>query len=225
VMKSPVLTVGPEATLEEAYKLLLERGIRHLPVVEEGRLVGIVTDRDIRLATSHLNPKGPCPGCTRVGEVMTREVVTAHPLDPVEEAARVMRERKIGCLPVLEDEALVGIVTGIDLLDALLRLTGVTEPRSSNPLLAISPKLVIWLVSPVDGAGGAVMSASTVRAEYQPSPSDTLFCRKLRSVPISKVPVRSGLRLALPGWPNVAACCPLNELMATVRSFANGCGN
>lgn len=105
VMKSPVLTVGPEATLEEAYKLLLERGIRHLPVVEEGRLVGIVTDRDIRLATSHLNPKGPCPGCTRVGEVMTREVVTAHPLDPVEEAARVMRERKIGCLPVLEDEA------------------------------------------------------------------------------------------------------------------------
>ena len=74
VMKSPVLTVGPEATLEEAYKLLLERGIRHLPVVEEGRLVGIVTDRDIRLATSHLNPKGPCPGCTRVGEVMTREV-------------------------------------------------------------------------------------------------------------------------------------------------------
>ncbi len=59
---------------------------------------------------------------------MTREVITAHPLDPVEEAARVMRERKIGCLPVLEDGALVGIVTGIDLLDALLRLTGVTEP-------------------------------------------------------------------------------------------------
>ncbi|NHK38732.1 CBS domain-containing protein [Thermus thermophilus] len=128
VMKSPVLTVGPEVTLEDAYRFLLEKGIRHLPVVEEGRLVGILTDRDIRLATSHLNPKGPCPGCTRVGEVMTREVITAHPLDPVEEAARVMRERKIGCLPVLEDEALVGIVTGIDLLDALLRLTGVTEP-------------------------------------------------------------------------------------------------
>ncbi|AFV76847.1 CBS domain-containing protein [Thermus oshimai JL-2] len=128
VMKGPVLTVGPETTLEEAYRLLLERGIRHLPVVEGGRLVGIVTDRDIRLATSHLNPKGPCPGCTQVGEVMTKGVVTAHPLDPVEEAARVMRERKIGCLPVLEGEELVGIVTGIDLLDALLKLTGVTEP-------------------------------------------------------------------------------------------------
>ncbi|WP_337843979.1 acetoin utilization AcuB family protein [Thermus sp.] len=128
VMKAPVLTVGPETTLEEAYRLLLERGIRHLPVVEGGRLVGIVTDRDLRLATSHLNPKGPCPGCTQVGEVMTKGVVTAHPLDPVEEAARVMRERKIGCLPVLEGEAVVGIVTGIDLLDALLKLTGVTEP-------------------------------------------------------------------------------------------------
>uniref|UniRef100_A0A7V4EF35 CBS domain-containing protein n=1 Tax=Thermus tengchongensis TaxID=1214928 RepID=A0A7V4EF35_9DEIN len=128
VMRAPVLSVGPEWTLEDAYKLLLERGIRHLPVVAEGRLVGIITDRDIRLATSHLNPKGPCPGCTRVAEVMTQEVVTAHPLDPVEEAARVMRERKIGSLPVLEDGALVEIVTGIDLLDALLKLTGVTEP-------------------------------------------------------------------------------------------------
>lgn len=128
VMRHPVFTVGPETTLEEAYRFLLEKGIRHLPVVQDGRLVGIITDRDIRLATSHLNPKGPCPGCTRVEEVMTRGVVTAHPLDPVEEAARVMRERKIGCLPVLEDGELVGIVTGIDLLDALLRLTGVTEP-------------------------------------------------------------------------------------------------
>ncbi|UZX15400.1 MULTISPECIES: CBS and ACT domain-containing protein [Thermus] len=128
VMRFPVITVEPGVTLEEAYRLLLEKGIRHLPVMEEGRLVGIITDRDIRLATSHLNPKGPCPGCARVAEVMTQEVVTAHPLDPVEEAARVMRERKIGCLPVLEDGALVGIVTGIDLLDALLKLTGVTEP-------------------------------------------------------------------------------------------------
>jgi acetoin utilization protein AcuB len=128
VMKSPVLSVGPETTLEEAYRLLLEKGIRHLPVVKDGKLLGIITDRDIRLATSHLNPKGPCPGCTQVGEVMTKEVVTAHPLDPVEEAAFVMRHRKIGCLPVLEDGELVGIVTGIDLLDALLRLAGVTEP-------------------------------------------------------------------------------------------------
>ncbi len=67
VMKSPVLTVGPEVALEDAYRLLLEKGIRHLPVVAEGKVVGILTDRDIRLATSHLNPKGPCPGCAQVG--------------------------------------------------------------------------------------------------------------------------------------------------------------
>jgi acetoin utilization protein AcuB len=69
VMKSPVLSVGPETTLEEAYRLLLEKGIRHLPVLKDGKLLGIITDRDIRLATSHLNPKGPCPGCTQVGEL------------------------------------------------------------------------------------------------------------------------------------------------------------
>jgi acetoin utilization protein AcuB len=61
VMKSPVLSVGPETTLEEAYRLLLEKGIRHLPVLKNGKLLGIVTDRDIRLATSHLNPKGLMP--------------------------------------------------------------------------------------------------------------------------------------------------------------------
>ncbi|WP_243029843.1 CBS and ACT domain-containing protein [Thermus altitudinis] len=128
VMRSPVLTVEPGMTLEEAYRFLLEKGIRHLPVVAEGKLVGILTDRDLRLAMSHLNPGGPLPGSTPVAAAMTRKVVTAHPLDPVEEAARVMREGKIGCLPVLEDGRLVGMVTGIDLLDALLRLTGVTEP-------------------------------------------------------------------------------------------------
>ena len=145
LMSQGVVSITPGESAALAARLLSRHNVGSLPVCgEDGRLRGIVTDRDIRLATSHLNPKGPCPGCTRVGEVMTREVVTAHPLDPVEEAARVMRERKIGCLPVLEDEALVGIVTGIDLLDALLRLTGVTEtyprrtaqrsvPSSSSP--------------------------------------------------------------------------------------------
>ncbi|WP_022799153.1 acetoin utilization AcuB family protein [Thermus islandicus] len=128
VMRHPVLTVGPETPLEAAYRLLLERGIRHLPVVEGGRVVGVVTDRDLRLAMSHLHPGGPRPGTTPVAEVMARPPLTAHPFDPVEEAARLMRERKIGCLPVLEEERLVGIITGIDLLDALLKLTGVTEP-------------------------------------------------------------------------------------------------
>ena len=128
VMNSPVLTVDVLVTLEAAYHIMLQRNIRHIPVTYEGRLAGMITDRDIRLVTSPFAAGGAKPIDTPVGEVMARPVVTGDPLDPVEEAARVMRQRKIGALPVLEGEELVGIVTGIDLLDALLRLTGVQRP-------------------------------------------------------------------------------------------------
>ncbi len=127
VMHSPVITISTGATLEEANTLMWEQGIRHLPVVEGGRVVGILTDRDVRLATSELSPM-PYKPQARVEEVMTTPVLTADPMDPVEEAARVMRDRKIGCLPVVDGRELVGIITGIDLLDALVALTGARLP-------------------------------------------------------------------------------------------------
>ncbi len=134
IMKRPVITIGPQATLREAHQLMWERGIRHLPVVDEGRLVGILTDRDIRLATSVLKPN-PLSCDAKVYEVMKRPVLTADPLDPVEDAARLMREEKVGCLPVVEGRELVGIITGIDLLDALIVLTGATRPAGRLEVL------------------------------------------------------------------------------------------
>lgn len=127
IMHRDPLTVGPEVSLEEAYALMNRERFRHLPVVDGRRVVGVVTDRDLRLATSRLMAV-PFASDARVGEVMSRTVQTVHPLDPVENAARTMRELKIGCLPVVDGDQLVGIVTGIDLLDALLLLTGVHRP-------------------------------------------------------------------------------------------------
>jgi acetoin utilization protein AcuB len=127
VMHYPVETVAPQATLAEAYRIMQQKGFRHLPVVEAGRLVGIVTDRDLRLATSALHPH-PFPPEARVADVMQRRVITAAPHDPIEEAARLMRLQRIGCLPVLEGEVLIGMVTATDLLEALLRLTGADQP-------------------------------------------------------------------------------------------------
>jgi acetoin utilization protein AcuB len=127
IMRRPAITVSPETTLQDAYRRMQEHGIRHLPVVDGGRLVGVITDRDLRLATSTLGPT-PLPPGGRVSEMMSGNPLTADPSDPVEDAARTMRQRKIGCLPVMDDGRLVGIITGIDLLDALLRLTGVDKP-------------------------------------------------------------------------------------------------
>jgi acetoin utilization protein AcuB len=127
IMKSPVVAIPPGTSLEDAYRTMQEKKIRHLAVVEADRLAGIVTDRDLRLATSRLAPS-PFPPASLVAAVMRRDPVTADPGDPVEDAARTMRERRIGCLPIVEEGRLVGIVTVVDLLDALLRLTGVDKP-------------------------------------------------------------------------------------------------
>jgi acetoin utilization protein AcuB len=127
IMRSPAVTIPPDTGLQEAYRIMREKAIRHLPVLEGGRLVGIVTDRDLRLATSALAPS-PFPPESLVSAVMSRNPLTADASDPVEDAARSMRERKIGCLPVVDGENVIGIVTGLDLLDALMRMTGVDKP-------------------------------------------------------------------------------------------------
>lgn len=127
IMKSPVLSISPDTTLHDAYRTMQEKGIRHLPVVREGALIGVITDRDLRLATSAL-ALSPFSPERRVSEVMCRQPQTAQALDPVEDAAWTMREGKIGCLPIVEDGRLIGIITGVDLLDALLKMTGVDKP-------------------------------------------------------------------------------------------------
>lgn len=127
VMSSPAVSISPDITLEGAFRILCDEGIRHLPVVEEGRLVGVVSDRDLRLATSVL-AMSQLPPTSPVSKVMSRAPMTANASDPVEDVAFRMRERKVGCLPVMDDGQLIGIITGLDLLDALLRMTGVDKP-------------------------------------------------------------------------------------------------
>jgi acetoin utilization protein AcuB len=127
VMKSDPISISSLIKLADAYKLMIDKKIRHLPVVDDGKLVGIVTDRDLRLATSML-AKHPFDPETQIKLIMSHPVRTTNPNDPIESATQIMRELKIGCMPVVEDMKLIGIVTITDLLDALLLLTGVHQP-------------------------------------------------------------------------------------------------
>ena len=131
-MAREVTTLSPEETAGEALALCRQRRIRHLPVVEGGRLVGIVSDRDLRSATPALGDPARAAALAeiRVGEVMARDVVTARPDDPIDGAANTMRERKINCLPVLEEDGLVGILTSSDVMESLVLLLGAHEPGS-----------------------------------------------------------------------------------------------
>jgi acetoin utilization protein AcuB len=127
IMTSPVVVISPDISLQDAYQTMQDKGIRHLPVLDGEKLVGVITDRDLRLATSAL-ARIPFPPGAKVSAVMCRSPFTADPADPVEDAARTMREKKIGCLPVTDNDRLVGIITGLDLLDALVRMTGADKP-------------------------------------------------------------------------------------------------
>ena len=131
-MTREVATLSPEDTAKTALALCRERRIRHLPVLEDGRLVGIASDRDFRDAAPPLGDPDRAAALAeiRVGEVMGRDVVTALSGDPIEQAANTMRERRIGSLPVLDSGELVGIVTASDVMDALVYLVGAHEPGS-----------------------------------------------------------------------------------------------
>lgn len=142
-MRRNVVTVGPERSLHHAEVLMRGHATRHLPVVRSGRLVGILTEGDLQAAR-------PSPATTLlaqevsyrlwtipVREAMTRDVVTVSPATPLAQAARVMRDRNIGALPVLKDGELVGILTDaelMELLESLLRDDGDPGPRFPEEL-------------------------------------------------------------------------------------------
>lgn len=130
IMSTDLVTVGEQASLEEALQQMLVRKVRHLLVVEGDRLLGVITDRDLRFALpSRLENIGTAKReafmqKTLVGAVCIRQPVTATPTMDVRDAALELRQRRIGCLPVLDGGRLVGIVTVTDILDAFLAITG-----------------------------------------------------------------------------------------------------
>lgn len=134
-MKSSVKTVKPRDTLAHARALLEENRINQLPVTINGRLVGIVTDRDLRSALpsaaqmaavelGRIEPELADPSAMPVETVMASEPIVAAPDDSMESAARKMRESRIGALPIVERGHLIGILTRSDVLDSFIALAG-----------------------------------------------------------------------------------------------------
>lgn len=127
-MRTSLLTVGPTDSVRTAWGLLREHRIRHLPVVEQGRLVGIITDRDIRLVfpSGTAGQGGQDPhdalGKISVGDIMTKRVVTVTPETSVADATRLLLKHRIGGLPVVRGDHLVGIITKTDILAAFLEM-------------------------------------------------------------------------------------------------------
>lgn len=132
-MSHPVISISPDLPIHDALTLFKKEHIRRAPVVKNGKLIGIVSDKDLLNAS-------PSPVSSlsiwemnyllskiTIAEVMTKKVFTVDEDTPIEEAARIMADNKIGGLPVMRDGHVVGIITETDLFKIFLELLGARE--------------------------------------------------------------------------------------------------
>ena len=143
-MAYPVRAVKPLDSIQHARELLVTHRVNQLPVIVDDRLVGIVTDRDLRDAFPSVFDSPGFSGKSRasttdprtvtVEMVMATDVTTVAPADSIADAARLMRRQRIGALPVVEKERVVGIVTRSDILDYFIDLAQIEHMRGASRL-------------------------------------------------------------------------------------------
>jgi acetoin utilization protein AcuB len=156
---NPVV-IGPDEFLAVAEEQMHRRSFRRLPVVSNGKLVGIVTDGNLRQHLGYL-------GKTKVNAAMTENVVTVTPNDTIEKAAHLMLERKIGGLPVVEGDHLVGIITYSDILETFLKVMGASEEGTARIDLLIGAGTNISEASKtLEAEGAAIVGLGTYRERW-----------------------------------------------------------
>jgi acetoin utilization protein AcuB len=169
-MKRDPVTVKKDDSFRYALKLIRKEGIRHLPVLDGKKLVGIVTDRDLRQAA-------PSPATTlevhelnyllerlKIEAIMTKKVITVTPMTNLRDAANLLFTHKIGCLPVVDHDELVGIITEGDILRAYVRHEESLEASTSTDLVVEDRPGAIEAVTTAVGTGPAtVVSGTRVR--------------------------------------------------------------
>jgi CBS domain-containing protein len=145
LMSRQVITIGPSDSCQEAVARMCHARVRHLPVVDgEGRLVGIVTDRDLRhhlFSPRVLGEVGTVSvdvvlKAVPVSEVMSRPVDCVNAGDELLDAARIMLEDKVGSLPVVEGGRLVGILTETDLLRQICRADSIPSAECAEIIVS-----------------------------------------------------------------------------------------
>jgi len=135
-MKKDLITITKDERMTTARKIMKEKNIRHLPVVDGKKLIGLVTNMDIRKAEAspatslEIRELHYLLDKLTAGEIMTRNVITISPDISIEEAATLIHDNKIGCLPVVEDGNLVGMITENDVMEILIDVMGMKEKGS-----------------------------------------------------------------------------------------------
>ncbi len=186
------ITVTEDISVDKALQLMREEKIRRLPILDKrGRLAGIVSDKDLLYAS-------PSPATSlsiyeipyllskiKMRDVMAREVITVTEDTPLEEAARIMADNKIGGLPVMRDDKLVGIITETDLFKIFVEMLGARDSGTRLSMLIPNEKGVLAKITgTIAGMDGNIMALSTIMGE---DPTNCQLTVKVADVPTEQL--------------------------------------
>ena len=166
IMSQKIVTISPDKRVGQALKLMQKHQIRHVPVMAHDRMVGWITSRDLRevLLASMLED-------IKVGDVMVQAPISVTPDTEVEEAARLIHEHKIGGMPVMEGDKLVGVITMQDLISAFITMLGLLKSSSRLDLLLLNRSEALDAAARlIKKAGGKVINVALgpIQGEKRP---------------------------------------------------------
>jgi acetoin utilization protein AcuB len=204
-MRKAVITIHPDDTLAHAQALMRTHRIRHLPVLDGGRLVGLLSTHDLHGAV-------PLPAAPEEAQayaeklralpasaVMSREVVAVAPFTPIEHCAKLMTEYKIGCLPVLEGGRLEGIVTTTDVMSMMAEMMGVSEVGSRIEVeVPAAGGATAEVARIIEGQGVSIASIAGVPI---PERGRTILVMRVRTInprPVVRALEEAGYRVPAP---------------------------
>ncbi len=190
-MTHPIITVSTEMPIVDALNLMKQEHIRRLPVIKDGKLVGIISDLDLMNAApssatslsiwelNYLMSK------IRVKDIMKTDVKTVTEYDTIEKAAHIMAEKKIGSLPVMRGEDVVGIITETDLFKVFSEMMGAHAPGVRvTALLPNKHGTLAAIANVISSAGGGFIAFGTLTGE---SPSNRLAMFKVEGLELAKI--------------------------------------
>ncbi|HQE94114.1 MAG TPA: CBS domain-containing protein [Anaerolineae bacterium] len=180
------VTIGPDMPVAEALSFMRQHNVRRLPILNKKRkLVGIISEKDLLYASPSpatslsVYEVGYLLSKLKVEEIMTKEVVTVSPDAPLEEAARMMADGKIGGLPVMDGDCLVGIITETDVFKTILEMMGARQAGVRLTLYLVDePGALSRIAGSIAARGGDIVALGTF---HQPDGGGALMV-KVRGV-------------------------------------------
>ena len=185
-------TATEDTSVDKALRTMRDEKIRRLPILDKhGRLVGIVSELDLMKSS-------PSPATTlsiweipyllsqiKMRDIMTREVITVTEDTPLEEAARIMADRKIGGLPVMRDDKLVGIITETDLFKVFVEVLGARDGGIRlSMLIPVEKGILAKIAGTIAGMDGNIIALGTMMGE---DPTNCELMIKVAEVPVEQL--------------------------------------